>query len=109
LTKRHSRHVQPAFGPEKAFGRALKALRSARKISQEQLGFETGLDRTYVSLLERGLQSPTLRTVFRLAEVLKFSPSKIVRDAEELISEHEKAKEARALESAKTRTKKAER
>ena len=54
----------------------------ARKLSQEQVGFEANLDRTYISLLERGLQSPTLRTICQLAAVLKISPTKIVKRTE---------------------------
>ncbi|GGA02682.1 helix-turn-helix domain-containing protein [Okeania sp. KiyG1] len=43
-----------------AFGRVLKQKREALKLSQEELGFEAGLHRTYISLLERGLKSPTI-------------------------------------------------
>ncbi len=71
--KRGGRHVQPNSGPEKAFGQALRKLRQETGLSQEQLGFECDFDRTYISLLERGIQSPTLRTMFRLCESLKVS------------------------------------
>lgn len=74
--------MQPVSGPEKAFGDALREIRKNRKVSQENLGFEAGLDRTYVSLLERGLKSPTIRTLVKLAEVLKVLPSEIVRGME---------------------------
>ncbi|HEK1520075.1 TPA: helix-turn-helix transcriptional regulator, partial [Pseudomonas aeruginosa] len=43
-----------------AFGRALRQLRKRRNMTQEILGFEAGLDRTYISVLERGERSPTL-------------------------------------------------
>ena len=71
--KRQGRHVQPGSGPEKAFGQALRKLRKETGLSQEQLGFECDFDRTYISLLERGVQSPTLRTMFRLCDSLKVS------------------------------------
>ena len=53
-----------------AFGLVLKDLRNERGLSQQQLAFDSGLDRTYISLLERGLRLPTLGTVFKVAEVL---------------------------------------
>lgn len=53
-------------------------LRKARKISQEELGFESGYHRTYISQLERGRKSPSLKTIFQLAAALKVPPSEIV-------------------------------
>jgi transcriptional regulator with XRE-family HTH domain len=76
------RQIHPSPGPEKAFGQALREFRRARSISQEALGFESGFDRTYISLLERGVQSPTLRTVVKLADVLKVSPSEMIQRME---------------------------
>ena len=53
-----------------------------RGLSQEDLGFESGYHRTYISMLERGLRNPSLKTVFELAKVLEVSPSKLVQDLE---------------------------
>ena len=39
---------------------------------------DSGLDRTYVSLIERGSQSPTIRSIIKLASVLQVAPSDIV-------------------------------
>lgn len=80
--QRKSRHVQPTGGPEKAFGQALRKLRLGRGFSQEQLGFECNFDRTYISLLERGVQSPTLRTIFRLCGVLGVSFPELAQQVE---------------------------
>jgi transcriptional regulator with XRE-family HTH domain len=63
---------------EEAFGVALQELRKARKLSQEQLGFESGYHRTYISQLERGRKSPSLRTIFQLAAALETQPSQMV-------------------------------
>ena len=60
------------------FGQVIQELRRQRGLSQEALGFETGLHRTYVSLLERGKRIPTLVTIFLLATALKLPPSEIV-------------------------------
>ena len=42
---------------EKAVGAELKACRQIKQISQEQLAFDAGVHRTYVSLIERGVKS----------------------------------------------------
>ena len=68
--------------PEAAFGRVLKAVRESQGVSQEQLGFASGYHRTYISLLERGLKSPSLRTIFDLASCLNIQPSELVRRIE---------------------------
>ncbi len=80
--QRKGRHVQPSRGPEKAFGHALRKFRFARGLSQEQLGLECNFDRTYISLLERGVQSPTLRTMFRLCDVLGVSLTELAQQVE---------------------------
>ena len=67
---------------DRAFGRALAKRRKKRDLSQEELAFECGVHRTYVSQLERGLKSPTLRTLFMLADALSVKPSEIIRDIE---------------------------
>ncbi len=84
--KRGGRHIQPDSGPEKAFGQALRKLRQAASLSQEQLGFECDFDRTYISLLERGIQSPTLRTMFRLCESLKISFPEFAQHIQAILS-----------------------
>lgn len=56
----------------KAFGRALRAVRTSRGITQED--FSQVSSRTYLSTLERGLKSPTLDKVENLASVLGIHP-----------------------------------
>jgi transcriptional regulator with XRE-family HTH domain len=68
--------------PEQAFGKAVAALRHERGYSQESLAFASGLHRTYISMLERGLRSPKLSTVFRLAAVFTIAPAELVARAE---------------------------
>ena len=84
--KRIRKQVQPDIGPEKAFGLALRHIRQEKEISQERLGLDAGFDRTYISLIERGINSPTIRTVVKLAGVLQVAPSEIVRRMEELLA-----------------------
>lgn len=68
----------------KTFGKVLRKLRTTIGISQEQLGFECGLDRTFISLLERGLRQPTLSTLFLVADKLQVTPSAMIQRVEEL-------------------------
>ena len=60
------------------FGRAIRELRARRGLSQEQLGFHSGLHRNYVGAIERGEINPTLRTMLRLEKGLDFALSEIV-------------------------------
>ena len=62
----------------KAFAETLKWLRKRKGLSQEELGFEAGLHRTYISQLERGHKSPSLDTLWKLSNVLEISPSDIL-------------------------------
>lgn len=87
--RRSNKQVQPESGPEKAFGRALRQVRESKGISQEALAHEAGVDRSYVSLLERGIKSPTLRMVFRLAGILRVTAAELVAKAEAETSELE--------------------
>ncbi|TAH11131.1 MAG: XRE family transcriptional regulator, partial [Runella slithyformis] len=45
------------------FGARLKALRQAQKISQEQLSERAGIDRSYISDVERGLRNIALQNI----------------------------------------------
>ena len=86
MAPRSRKQIQPAVGPEKAFGLALRQLREEKGVSQEQFAFEAGLDRSYMSMVERGLRSPTMRTVLRFAETLGVRPSEIVLRMEQILS-----------------------
>ncbi len=50
--------------------RNLRRIRVQRGISQEALAVDAGIDRTYVSRLERGLENPTVRVLEQLAKAL---------------------------------------
>lgn len=61
-----------------ALGYVVAELRRQTGKSQELLGFEAGLDRSYISLLERGLRSPTIDSLFALCPVLGLSVSQLL-------------------------------
>jgi len=56
--------------PEQAFGLVLRQLRQQAGLSQEKLAFDAELDRNYVSLLELGRNSASVKTIFKLAPAL---------------------------------------
>jgi transcriptional regulator with XRE-family HTH domain len=52
----------------KALASRIKELRLAKKLSQEELSFRSGLHRTALSLIERGERDPKLITLLKVAE-----------------------------------------
>lgn len=56
-----------ALTPREPFAAALAAARRRARVSQEALGFDSGLDHSLISRLERGERQPTRRAVARLA------------------------------------------
>ena len=59
-------------------GKKIRELRVEQGYSQERLGEITGLDRTYISGVERGVRNPSLRSIERLAKALKVKVSELV-------------------------------
>lgn len=68
--------------PEQAFGEVLRELRLRRKLSQEALALEADLERNYISLLELGKNSASIKTLFKLAPVLDLSVSEMLSKVE---------------------------
>lgn len=68
--------------PDQAFGDVLREIRLEKGLSQEQLALACDRHRTYVSLLERGKNSPSVRTLFMIAEALGVTPSSVLRRVE---------------------------
>ncbi len=67
-----------------AFGRAVRQLRHEQGLSQEQLGYATGLHRNYTGGVERDELNPTLSSIEKLAAGLNVKPSELVVLAEDL-------------------------
>ena len=68
-----------------ALGRALRELREARGLSQEELGFRSGLHRNYVGACERGEINLSFESLLRLAEALTTRLSDLIDRYEELL------------------------
>ena len=67
------------------FGRILRSRRLKAGLTQEGLAFEAGVHPTYVSLLERGARTPSLQVVLQLAQALKTTMTKLVREVEQAL------------------------
>ena len=61
----------------KKFGKRVRQVRKDLGLSQEELGFKSGLHRTYISDIERGSKNPTIVTVDTLAKALDMSISEV--------------------------------
>lgn len=64
------------------FGRAVRRLRLAARLSQEALAEAAGLHATHISLFERGHGMPTLRVIHGLAVGLGLSMSALFVEVE---------------------------
>lgn len=77
------KQVQPRSGLEGAFGSILRTRRKKIGLSQEQLAFDAGFDRTTINLMERGLLSPTLRTMGPIVQIVEAFASQLAKQIEE--------------------------
>lgn len=73
---------------EVAFGVVLRELRKQQSLSQEALAQEADLERNYISLLELGHNSATIKTIFKLAPVLGVTVSKLMEMVEEKLQDN---------------------
>jgi transcriptional regulator with XRE-family HTH domain len=62
------------------FGDSLRKLRNERQLSQEEFALLCGLDRTYISGLERGTRNPTLKVLDLIATSLDISISELLSE-----------------------------
>ena len=74
---------------EVAFGEVIRELRKQKKFSQEDVAHESGLDRSFISLLETGRQQPSLITIFQLAKAFGVSPAQLITSVEEKLREND--------------------
>ncbi len=66
--------METITGLNSSVGACLREARKAVNLTQEELAFRAGLDRTYISLLERGMKNPTLTVFLHLCQVLDQKP-----------------------------------
>ena len=68
---------------EQALGAVLREVRKQRGLSQEELALNAGVERNYISLIELGRNSPSIRILYKICKVLDISPSLLLAQAEE--------------------------
>lgn len=67
-----------------ALGRAVRDFRRRVGMSQEELGFRSGMHRTYVGGIERGERNPSWINIVKIAQALAIEPAELVARAQEL-------------------------
>jgi transcriptional regulator with XRE-family HTH domain len=77
-------------------GDILREAREKAGLSQEQLAFRAGVDRTYVSQLENDKKSPTIQTLFRLCGAMKASPAAVIGRLERSLARRSPSRQAKA-------------
>ena len=66
-----------------AYGRAVRAIRQDKKISQEELGDLCGLHRTYISDIELGKRNVSLENIDKIAHALQVKKSELFVEVEQ--------------------------
>ena len=87
--------ITPFVGP------AFRSLRERAELSQEELAFRAGLDRTYVSGIERGRRNPSLKSMQRVAVVLGVSLDQVFILARKLADKEPETKPGKARSASK--------
>lgn len=59
-------------------GANIRRYRKLKGMTQEELAHEVGMERSYISDLERGTRNPSVRALGRLAEALSISPKQLL-------------------------------
>ena len=62
------------------FGKNVRKYRQQRKLTQEQLAFESEIDLTYMGGIERGKRNPSLVVMGRIADALGIQLPKLLAE-----------------------------
>jgi transcriptional regulator with XRE-family HTH domain len=76
--------MPPRSEPQPGLGRAIKEMRVAGGLSQEELGHRAGIHPTWISHIESGRNNPAWGSVRRIATALDLKLSELVVRAEAL-------------------------
>ena len=74
--------------PSEAFGQVLKEARTQREISQEKLALNCDLDRTFISLLERGQRQPSLASILSLSTSLNIPADELIKQTIDILEKN---------------------
>ncbi len=59
-------------------GKNVRKIRVKKKVTQEALAFDAGLNRAYIGYIERGERNPSTQTLVKIAKALKVSPKDLL-------------------------------
>lgn len=65
---------------EIAFGSLLFERRKSLRLTQDDVAVISEVDRTYISLLERGMRAPSLPIILGIAEALQMTPGNLIEE-----------------------------
>ena len=74
--------MPPLDEPDPRLARAIRGLRNAQGVSQEDIAYAAGLTSSSYSRIERGITNPAWTTVLRIADGLGIAPVELVRAVE---------------------------
>jgi len=74
--------TSPQLTIEKAFGEVLRSLRKEVGLTQTKLSDLSGLSTNFISFCERGLQQPSLNSLWLLSFALKIEPAEFIREVQ---------------------------
>lgn len=69
---------------QEVFGKKIRFYRNQLGISQEELAFKAGLDRTYIASVENGKRNVSIETIHKFLSALQISFSEFFADVTEL-------------------------
>jgi len=69
-----------------AFAKALRAIRTEKELTQEQVAYGANVHRTYIAFLEGKKKQPSIDAVFKIAKGLDMKPSELVKRVESFYS-----------------------
>ncbi len=87
-----------------AFGHAARSLREKAGYTQEEFANDAGIDRAYYGLTERGGHTPTITTVWKIAEALGKRPRDVIAAVERELATSPKDTESSSSIGSKTKT-----
>jgi len=69
-----------------AFARALRAIRTEKELTQEQVAYGAKVHRTYIAFLEGAKKQPSIDAVFKIANGLDIRPSELIERVDKYYS-----------------------
>ncbi len=73
----------------RAFGRVVRARRTALGLTQEEVAHRSGLHRTYIGDIERGTRNVALVNIWQLAATLEWTAEEMMRRVADALHEEQ--------------------